>query len=198
METLVDKGLVKHIGVANFPVMLLHDMLSYARIPPSVNQVEIHPYNQQSELLAYCKSRNITVQAYSPLGTPGHKEDGEPNVLSDPVLKEIADARRISVAQLCIVWSLQRGCHVVAKSSDKRHMEENLEVSVVSAVDGNYGHRFASMALTEDGDGANGAESSSSLVLSEDEMERIASLDRGYRFFRPEDWWKDTPVPVFH
>mmetsp|Transcript_23261 Transcript_23261/g.41588 ORF Transcript_23261/g.41588 Transcript_23261/m.41588 type:complete len:199 (+) Transcript_23261:136-732(+) len=198
METLVDKGLVKHIGVANFPVMLLHDMLSYARIPPSVNQVEIHPYNQQSELLAYCKSRNITVQAYSPLGTPGHKEDGEPNVLSDPVLKEIADARRISVAQLCIVWSLQRGCHVVAKSSDKRHMEENLEVSVVSAVDGNYGNRFASMASTEDRDDATGAESSSSLVLSEDEMERIASLDRGYRFFRPEDWWKDTPVPVFH
>mmetsp|Transcript_26733 Transcript_26733/g.42214 ORF Transcript_26733/g.42214 Transcript_26733/m.42214 type:complete len:199 (+) Transcript_26733:146-742(+) len=198
METLVDKGLVKHIGVANFPVMLLHDMLSYARIPPSVNQVEIHPYNQQSELLAYCKSRNITVQAYSPLGTPGYKEDGEPNVLSDPVLKEIADARRISVAQLCIVWSLQRGCHVVAKSSDKRHMEENLEVSVVSAVDGNYGNRFASMASTEDRDDATGAESSSSLVLSEDEMERIASLDRGYRFFRPEDWWKDTPVPVFH
>jgi len=203
MEALVDKGLVKHIGVANFPVMLLHDMLSYARIPPSVNQVEIHPYNQQSELLAYCKSRNITVQAYSPLGTPGYKKDGEPNVLSDPVLKEIADARGISVAQLCIAWSLRRGCHVVAKSLDKKHMKENLEVSSVSAsaaaVGSNYENGFAGTTSTVDGDdGATDDAESSLFALSEDEMERIASLDRGYRFFRPEDWWKDTPVPVFH
>ena len=63
-ETLVDKGLVKHIGVANFPVILLHDLLSYSRIKPAVNQVEIHPYNQQSKLVSYCQSRNITVQAY--------------------------------------------------------------------------------------------------------------------------------------
>jgi len=71
MGSLVDKGLVKYIGVANFPTILLHDLLSYSRISPAVNQVEMHPYNQQSKLLAYCKSRNVTLQAYSPLGTPG-------------------------------------------------------------------------------------------------------------------------------
>ena len=64
METLVDKGLVKHIGVANFPAILLHDLLSYSRIKPAVNQIEIHPYNQQSKLVSYCQARNITVQAY--------------------------------------------------------------------------------------------------------------------------------------
>lgn len=64
MESLVDKGLVKHIGVATFPAILLHDLLSYSRIPPAVNQVEIHPYNQQSKLLTYCKSRNVTAQAF--------------------------------------------------------------------------------------------------------------------------------------
>jgi len=174
MEELVDKGLVKHIGVANFPAILLHDLLSYSRIPPAVDQVEIHPYNQQSKLLAYCKSRNIAVQAYSPLGTPGYKETGEPDVLSDPILKEIAGAHGISVAQLCLQWSLQRGCHVVAKSSNKKHMEENLLM--------NHKNEFVTGATQ----------------LSSDDMERIASLDRSYRFFRPEDWWKDMPVPVFH
>jgi len=174
MEALVDKGLVKHIGVANFPVILLHDLLSYSRIHPVVNQVEIHPYNQQSKLLAYCKSRNITVQAYSPLGTPGYKESGEPDVLADPLLKEIATNHRISVAQVCLQWSLQRGCHVVAKSSNKKHMEENLLM--------NHKNEFVTGATQ----------------LSLADMERIASLDRSYRFFRPEDWWKYTPVPVFH
>lgn len=159
MEALVDKGLVKHIGLANFPVALLHDLLSYSRIPPAVNQVEMHPYNQQSNLLAYCKSRGVAVQAYSPLGTPGYKENGEPDVLSDPVLKEIASAHEMSVAQLCLQWSLQRGCHVVAKSSNKKHLKENLLV--------NYKNEFVS----SDGE-----------LLSLDEIERIATLEKGYRF----------------
>jgi len=135
----------------------------------------MHPYNQQSKLLAYCRSRNVAVQAYSPLGTPGYKESGEPDVLNDPVLKEIAATRGMSVAQLCIQWSLQRGCHVVAKSSNAKHLEENLLVE----------HKNEFTAAGDDG-------------LSEGEMERIAALDRGYRFFRPEDWWQEMPVPVFH
>lgn len=175
MEALVDKGLVKHIGVANFPVVLLHDLLSYSRIPPAVNQVELHPYNQQSELLAYCRARDVVVQAYSPLGTPGYKEKGEPDVLADPTLMDIARARGLSVAQVCLRWSLQRGCHVVAKSSQPRHMEENLL-----------------LAVEDDG------VADATQVLSSGDMERIAALDRRYRFFRPEDWWKDVPLPVFH
>ena len=174
MESLVDKGLVKHIGVANFPAILLHDLLSYSRIPPAVNQVEIHPYNQQSKLLTYCKSRNVTAQAYSPLGTPGYKEDGEPNVLEDPVLKEIANGRGITVAQLCLQWTIQRGCHVVAKSSSVSHLQENMLV--------NHKNEFVVDETNQ---------------LSQVEMDRIASLDRGYRFFRPEEWWPEHPVPVF-
>lgn len=170
MEALVDKGLVRNIGVANFPVMLLHDLLSYSRIHPSVNQVEMHPYNQQSKLLAYCKSRNVTVQAYSPLGTPGYKENGEPDVLFDPVLKEISEKHGMSVAQLCLQWSLQRGCRVVAKSSNRKHLEENLFM--------NYKNEFMP----------------GTVQLSGDEMKRIATLDRNYRFFRPDDWWQDMPV----
>ncbi|KAL7493958.1 hypothetical protein ACHAWT_002744 [Skeletonema menzelii] len=174
MESLVDKGLVKHIGVANFPVMLLHDLLSYSRITPAVNQVEIHPYNQQPKLLAYCNSRNVTVQAYSPLGTPGFKESDEPHILSDPVLSEMAKSKGITVAQLCLQWSLQRGCSVIAKSSNIQHLEENLLI--------NHKNEFVTGAVQ----------------LSSDEMDKIASLDRGYRYFRPEEWWPENPVPVFH
>eukprot|EP00804_Cyclotella_cryptica_P018798 CCRYP_021000-RD/>CCRYP_021000-RD protein AED:0.35 eAED:0.35 QI:346/1/0.87/1/0.71/0.62/8/1142/362 len=170
MERLVDKGLVKYIGVANFPVMLLHDLLSYARIPPVVNQVEIHPYNQQSKLLSYCKSRNVAVQAYSPLGLPSYKETGEPDLLLDPVLKEIAAAHGVTVAQVCLQWSLQRGYHVIVKSSKRNHLEENLLV--------NHKNEYASNPIR----------------LTSEEMDRIASLDRNLRFTRPDDWWKDMPV----
>ena len=174
MEKLVDNGLVKHIGVANFPVMLLHDLLSYARIKPVVNQVEIHPYNQQHNLISYCKSRNVNVQAYSPLGMPSYKETGEPDVLSDPILQEIAEAHGITVAQLCLQWSLQRGLHVIVKSSKKKHLEENLIV----------GHKNEFK--------------SNSIQLTQEEMNRIASLDRNLRFTRPEDWWNDPIMPVFN
>ena len=176
MESLIDKGLVKNIGVANFPVILLHDLLSYSRIPPAVNQVEIQPYNQQSKLLQYCKSRNIAVHAYSPLGTTGYKESDEPDVLSDLVLKEIANTRGVSVAQLCLQWSFQRGCHAVLKISNKKHMEENLLID--------YENEFLL--------------STANFQLALDEMVGIDSLDMSYRFFRPEDWWPDSPVPVFH
>ncbi len=110
MEKLVDDGLVKHIGVANFPVILLHDMLSYARIPPAVNQVEIHPYNQQSQLLEYCRAHNIVVQAYSPLGSPGYKESVEPEVLSDPILKEIANKHGIIATFMAKISDKLPGC----------------------------------------------------------------------------------------
>jgi len=174
MEKLVDNGLVKYIGVANFPVMLLHDLLSYARIKPVVNQVEIHPYNQQHNLVSYCKSRNVNIQAYSPLGMPSYKETGEPDVLSDPLLREIADAHGITVAQLCLQWSLQRGLHVIVKSSKKKHLEENLIVGHKNEFDSN------------------------SIQLTPEEMKRIASLDRNLRFTRPEDWWNDPIMPVFN
>jgi alcohol dehydrogenase (NADP+) len=85
METLVDEGLVRHIGVSNFPVALLHELMTQARILPVVNQCEAHPYLQQTKLVDYCKARGVHFQAYSPLGTPAFKERDEPDVLDDPV-----------------------------------------------------------------------------------------------------------------
>ena len=168
MESLVDKGLVRQIGISNFPVALLHEVMSKCRIPPAVNQVELHPYLQQTKLLNYCKKRGMHVQAYSPLGTPGNKEAGEPLLLEDPVLRKIAQKRNVTVAQVCLAWALQRGTSVVAKSASVERQQENL------------------MAGQE-----------GFLTLTEEEMATIASLDRGYRFLRPEDWWPEMGMAVF-
>jgi len=126
MEELVDKGLVREIGVSNFPAILLHELLSRARIPPAVNQCECHPYLQQRNLIEYCRSRGVQFQAYSPLGTVGYKESAEPVVLDDPILQQIAARHNVSTAQVALAWSLQRGNSVVVKSTKRERLEENL------------------------------------------------------------------------
>ena len=177
MEALVEKGLVKSIGVSNFPVSLLHELMTQARIPPLVNQVESHPYLQQTKLLQYCQARGIHFQAYSPLGTPGYKESEEPNILEDPVLQSIAKKHNVSTAQICLTWAIQRGTSIVAKSSSKEHQQENLQVlrkNVNSSEDD-------SLAIS----------------LSEEDLAQIAALDRGYRYFRPDEWWPNLAMAVF-
>jgi alcohol dehydrogenase (NADP+) len=170
MEELVEEGLVKNIGVSNFPVSLLHELMAgNHKIPPAVNQVEMHPYLQQSRLLAYCQKRKVHVQAYSPLGTSGYKEENEPTVLEDPVLQRIAANHRITVAQLCVVWAHQRGTTVVVKSASAERQKENWE-SIAG------GHV---------------------ITLSERELSEIEGLERGHRFFRPEQWWGNMAMAVF-
>ena len=167
MEDLVDEGLVKSIGVSNFPVSLLHELMTRCRIPPAVNQVEAHPYLQQTKLLMYCQKRGVHFQAYSPLGTPGYKGKGEPSILEDPLLKQIAASHNVSVANICIAWAIQRGSSVVVKSESRERQAENWRVQ------------------------------ENPIELTFAEMEQIASLERGYRFFRPEDWWGEMAMAVF-
>ena len=90
MEDVVKKELAKHIGLSNVPVGLLHELLSNdLKIQPAVLQVELHPYLQQNKTwYDTALQREIQVQAYSPLGTPGYKEVNEPVLLED--LKDIA------------------------------------------------------------------------------------------------------------
>merc|ERR1712151_1126011 len=171
MEELVDKGLVREIGVSNFPTALLHELLSKSRIKPSVNQIELHPYLQQKNLIKYCMFRGVKVQAYSVLGTPGYKEDDEPNILHDKVLQDIANKNNISVPQVCLTWALQRNTSVCVKSSSEVNQRNNLDI------------------LNDD--------SSLKLKLSDIDMERNNELDRGFRYFRPEDWWGEYHMAVF-
>lgn len=110
MEALVDAGLVKNIGVSNMTIPQLHDLLSYSRIKPVVNQVELHPYLAQQTLVDYCKEEGIIVTSYSTLGS-GSKQ----SPLYDPVVNEIARQKGKTPAQVLLRWCVQRGINVIPK-----------------------------------------------------------------------------------
>jgi diketogulonate reductase-like aldo/keto reductase len=129
MEELVEAGLVKALGVANFTAPMLIDLLSYAKIKPAVNQIELHPYLQQQELVDFCRYNNIIVTGYSPLGSPGNFADkGLPVISQDKVIIELAQKYNKSPAQIMIRWGVQRNTIVIPKSVTPERIKENLEV----------------------------------------------------------------------
>ncbi|KAJ3193022.1 hypothetical protein HK101_005573 [Irineochytrium annulatum] len=127
MERLMDEGKVKAIGVSNFTISKLKKLLASARIPPAALQVELHPYLPQFELVEFCKKNNIMVTGYSPLGT-----GGEPKLLEDPVIVEIAKKHSKDPGQVVISWAIQRGTHVIPKSSNPDRIKSNFDVFKLS------------------------------------------------------------------
>ncbi|KAJ2163143.1 hypothetical protein GGF46_000072 [Coemansia sp. RSA 552] len=127
MEALVDSGKVRAIGVSNFNMAILKKMLPQCRITPAINQIEVHPYNQEHDLIAFCHLKEIIVTAYSPLGG-----DGETNVVNDPVIQEIAKANNCSPAQVTISWLLARGVTAIPKTTNRDRLKQNLTQVVMS------------------------------------------------------------------
>lgn len=132
MEELVTSGLVRNIGVCNFTTGLLGDLLSYARIRPSVLQVELHPYLTQEKLLRYCAEQQIAVTGFSPLGALSYVPLGmaqqQESVLDTTTVKEIAETVGKTPAQVVLRWGVQRGTAVVPKTSQKQRLQENLDI----------------------------------------------------------------------
>ncbi|XP_064311270.1 aldo-keto reductase family 1 member A1 isoform X3 [Phalacrocorax carbo] len=104
MEKLVEKGLVKAIGLSNFNSRQIDDVLSVATVKPAVLQVECHPYLAQNELIAHCQKRGLVVTAYSPLGSPDRmwKHPDEPVLLEEPGIKKLAEKYSKSPAQIIL------------------------------------------------------------------------------------------------
>lgn len=127
MEQLVAQGLVRSIGVANFTVSQLDSLLSYAQIKPAVNQVEMHPYLSQPELLKYCQKKAVTVTAYSPLGRLGVSSIDMPRLHEDPVVISLSQKYNKSVAQILLNWALVRGTVAIPKSVTPQRIKENLD-----------------------------------------------------------------------
>lgn len=125
MEKLVEKELVKSIGVANFTAPMIIDLLTYAKIKPVVNQVEIHPYHNQQGLIDYCHRQQLRVTAYSPLGSFG---DLETKPISDQVVAKIATTHSKTPAQVLIKWAVQRGTVVIPKSITPQRIAENINI----------------------------------------------------------------------
>lgn len=133
MERLVDTGLVRQIGVCNYNSGLVHDLMSYARIKPSVLQIEAHPYLTQDKLARLAGDYGIHVTAFSPLGALSYVEldmaGAGDSVLEEPVVREAAEAHGKTPAQVVLRWGIQRGTSIIPKTSKPERMRENLAIT---------------------------------------------------------------------
>ncbi|MHA7099156.1 aldo/keto reductase [Roseivirga pacifica] len=161
MEALVEKGLVKHIGVSNFNVPKLKKLMETANIVPEMNQVESHPLLAQNELVEFCTENGILYTAYSPLGSRDRqgRGDDEPDMFENEVIKTIADNHGVHPAQILIKWAEARGTAVIPKSVTPSRIKQNL--------------------------------ASAEIPLSGEELEKLNGLDKGYRFLDGKFWERE-------
>ena len=120
MEELAKSGRAKAIGVSNYTIRHLEELLNECSIKPAVNQVELHVYLQQPELVEFCKQHDILVEAYSPL-THGEGMD-------NPVLAEVGQKYGKTPAQVMIRWCIEQGAVPLPKSVHADRIKENLDV----------------------------------------------------------------------
>lgn len=129
MERLVEKGLCRYIGVCNFNLRRLRELKNQAGIQPLMNQVERHPYLQQVHLVDYCKTEQVLLTAYSPLGSADRsaslKKADEPSLLDHPVILQTAEKHHAKPAQVLLAWGLAEGTLVIPKSVNPSRLREN-------------------------------------------------------------------------
>jgi diketogulonate reductase-like aldo/keto reductase len=117
MEEAYEAGKVRAIGVSNFQLHHIEELMKTAKVAPMVNQLFVNPSDLEEEIVSYNNAHNILTEAYSPLGTG--------KMFEVPALKEIADKNGKSVAQVALRWSLQHGFLPLPKSTHKAYIEQN-------------------------------------------------------------------------
>lgn len=122
LEQLYRSGRARAIGVSNYTVTHLRELLAHTDITPAVNQIELHPfiYDEQVPILDFCKQQGIAIQAYSPL-LKGHYRH--------PVIREIAEKAGRTEAQVLLRWSVQHGFVPLPRSQDPDHIAQNIAIS---------------------------------------------------------------------
>jgi len=164
-----DNGLAKNIGVANFSIKELDNIIDKSGETPAVNQIELHPYLQHNKMKAYCDEKGICITAYCPLGngdkrnTPGF--ENKPQLFGDEVLLNIAKNNDATPAQVMLKWALQRNINIIPKSTNVSRLKENFNAQRIG--------------------------------LTESEMEEISAIEKGYRTIDGHGWCKgDSPYTV--
>ena len=122
LEDLYEEGKLRAIGVSNFYPDRMVDIASFARIRPMVNQVETHPFNQQTEAKAYMDKYGVQIEAWAPFG------EGRGGLFENGTLKEIGAQYGKTTAQVMLRWHIQRGVVVIPKSTHAQRMAENFDV----------------------------------------------------------------------
>ena len=126
MEAALEQGLAKHIGVSNFNENHLKAIMATALHQPEMNQVEMHPFLQQEELKSFCLQNDILLTAYAPLGSLVD-ENTKLRLLENDTIKNIANSRNMSPAQVALSYTIQRGVAVIPKSTNESRLLQNLE-----------------------------------------------------------------------
>jgi diketogulonate reductase-like aldo/keto reductase len=120
MEELLDEGQCRAIGVSNFTIKHLEELLENCTVVPALNQVEFHPWLYQKELLTFCQSQGIQLGSFSPL-TKGRR-------LNDSVITTIAERYNKTSAQILIRWALEHRLVVIPKSGNRERIRENADI----------------------------------------------------------------------
>jgi diketogulonate reductase-like aldo/keto reductase len=128
LETLLADGRVGAIGVSNFMGEHLDRLLGQTSVVPAVNQIEVHPYFQQTALQRIHAEHGIVTQAWSPIGGITAYRGGERRTFDDPTLREIALQHGKSAAQVMLRWHLQQGRAAIPKSTKPARIAENFEI----------------------------------------------------------------------
>jgi glycerol 2-dehydrogenase (NADP+) len=132
MEDIYRQGKAKSLGVSNFSINNLEKLLPHVSpdIPLTVNQVEAHPWLPNTELIEYCKSRDIQVQTFSPLG--GRLREGRERLVEDSTVRVIAEKRGFAIGQLLQSWAVQRGTIPLGRSTVRERVASNFAVAILS------------------------------------------------------------------
>ena len=131
MAELKHTGLTKHIGVSNFNILKIQHLMKTTGICPENNQVEIHPYFQQNELIQFCKQENILVTAYAPLGSR-HLMNTDSGIDSNPIIKQIAENHNTTATCVILSWGLARKTAVIPKSVNKERIKDNFKATTIA------------------------------------------------------------------
>lgn len=171
MESLVEEGLIKSIGISNYSGSLVQDTLRGCKIKPVALQIEHHPYLTQEKLVQYCQINNIQVVAYSSFGPQSFVDCGQESakdivpLFQHPVIEKIASNHNVTTSQVILRWATQRGIAIIPKSSHKERLLGNLKIDDL-------------------------------VTLTDSDLKEISSLDQNLRFNDPWDWSK-TKFPIF-
>ncbi|KAI3324901.1 Aldo/keto reductase [Xylariaceae sp. AK1471] len=135
MEDRLASGKTRAIGVSNWTIPGLKKLLSFAKVKPQVNQIEVHPFLPNTELVNFCQANDIVVEAYSPLGSQDQIPTTGEKVRTNKTLIEVAERSGHTLAQVLLAWGLRRGYVVLPKSSTPSRIESNAHIPELSDED---------------------------------------------------------------
>ena len=160
MIALKENNLTKHIGVSNFSIKKINELINETGVCPEALQLELHPFLQQNKIVEFANANNIILTGFCPLGSSDRPinriSEGEPKLFENKTIIDIAQEKGNTPAQIMLAWAINRGTSVIPKSVNPQRLKENLEAA--------------------------------NIELSPLEMEKINQLDQHYRYIKGDFW----------